>query len=124
MCWPWSLTGCQTVQTTEAGAVGVDRKQTMTSLVSSQEVEKQAAQQYAQVLAQAKKKDLLNQNPQQVQRVRAVAARLIPQVDRVSQRRGEMELGSERADVQGHQRLVHAGRQDRCLHRAHGTARS
>ena len=75
-----ALTACQTVQTTEAGAVGVDRKQTMTSLVSSQEVEKQAAQQYAQVLAQAKKKDLLNQNPQQVQRVRAVAARLIPQV--------------------------------------------
>jgi predicted Zn-dependent protease len=74
------LPACQTVQTTEAGAVGVDRKQTMTSLVSSQEVEKQAAQQYAQVLAQAKKKDLLNQNPQQVQRVRAVAARLIPQV--------------------------------------------
>ncbi len=74
------LTACQTVQTTEAGAVGVDRKQTMTSLVSSQEVEKQAAQQYAQVLAQAKKKDLLNQDPQQVQRVRAVAARLIPQV--------------------------------------------
>jgi predicted Zn-dependent protease len=75
-----ALTACQTVQTTEAGAVGVDRKQTMTSLVSSQEVEKQAAQQYAQVLAEAKKKDLLNQNPQEVQRVRAVAARLIPQV--------------------------------------------
>jgi len=75
-----ALTACQTVQTTEAGAVGVDRKQTMTSLVSSQEVEKQAAQQYAQVLAEAQKKGLLNQNPQQVQRVRAVAARLIPQV--------------------------------------------
>ncbi len=75
-----ALTACQTVQTTEAGAVGVDRKQTMTSLVSSQEVEKQAAQQYAQVLAEAQKKNLLNQNPQQVQRVRAVAARLIPQV--------------------------------------------
>ena len=83
-----ALTGCQTVQTTEAGAVGVDRKQTMTSLVSSQEVEKQAAQQYAQVLAQAKKKDLLNQNPQQVQRVRAVAARLIPQVTVFRERRG------------------------------------
>jgi predicted Zn-dependent protease len=75
-----ALSACQTVQTTEAGAVGVDRKQTMTSLVTSQEVEKQAAQQYSQVLAEAKKKDLLNQNPQQVQRVRAVAARLIPQV--------------------------------------------
>ncbi len=75
-----TLASCQTVQTTESGAVGVDRKQTMTSLVTSEEVERQASQQYAQVLAQAKQKGLLNQNPQQVQRVRAVAARLIPQV--------------------------------------------
>ncbi|HQR19600.1 MAG TPA: M48 family metallopeptidase [Burkholderiaceae bacterium] len=75
-----TVVGCQTVKTTEGGTVGVDRKQTMTSLVSSQEVEKQAAQQYAQVLAQAQKKGLLNQNPQQVQRVRVVASRLVPQV--------------------------------------------
>jgi predicted Zn-dependent protease len=75
-----ALAACQSVQTTEAGAVGVDRKQTMTSLVTSEEVERQASQQYAQVLTQAKQKGLLNQNPQQVQRVRAVAGRLIPQV--------------------------------------------
>jgi predicted Zn-dependent protease len=75
-----ALSSCQTVKTTEAGAVGVDRKQTMTSLVSSAEVERQASQQYAQVIAQARQKGLLNQNPQQVQRVRAVAARLVPQV--------------------------------------------
>jgi predicted Zn-dependent protease len=74
------LVACQSVQTTEGGVVGIDRKQTMTSLVSSQQVEKQAAQQYAQVLAEAKQKGLLNQDPQQVQRVRAIAARLIPQV--------------------------------------------
>jgi predicted Zn-dependent protease len=52
----------------------------MTTLISSEQVEKQAAQEYAQVMAQAQKKGLLNQNPQQVQRVRAVATRLIPQV--------------------------------------------
>ncbi len=75
-----TLTACQTVQTTRSGEIGVDRKQTMTSLVSSKEVEQQANQQYAQVLAEARKKGLLNQDPQQVQRVRAVAARLIPQV--------------------------------------------
>ena len=74
------LGACTTVQTTQGGEVGVNRKQTMTSLVSSEQIEKQAAQEYAQVLAQAQKKGLLNQNPQQVQRVRAVAARLIPQV--------------------------------------------
>ena len=53
----------------------------MTSLVTSEEVERQASQQYAQVLAQAKQKGLLNQNPQQVRRVRTVAERLIAQVD-------------------------------------------
>ena len=75
-----ALTACQTEQTTRSGEIGVDRKQTMTSLVSSKEVEQQASQQYAQVLAEARKKGLLNQDPQQVQRVRAIAARLIPQV--------------------------------------------
>jgi len=74
------LAACQTVQTTQGGEVGVDRKQTMTSLVTSEQIERQAAQEYAQVLAQAQKKGVLNQNPQQVQRVRAVAARLVPQV--------------------------------------------
>ena len=75
-----ALAACQTVQTTRGGEIGVDRKQAMTSLVSSQEVEQQASQEYAQIMEAAKKKALLNQNPQQTQRVRAIAARLIPQV--------------------------------------------
>jgi predicted Zn-dependent protease len=74
------LASCQTVQTTQGGEVGVTRKQTMTSLVTSKEVEQQATQQYTQVLAQAQKKGVLNEDPQQVKRVRAIAARLIPQV--------------------------------------------
>ncbi len=86
---PWHVTlgvalllaACQTVQTTRGGDIGVDRKQTMTTLVSSQEVEQEANKQYAQVLAAASKKGLLNENPQQVQRVRAIAARLIAQVN-------------------------------------------
>ena len=72
--------GCQSVQTTEGGVVGVDRKQSMTSLVSAKEIEQQAAQEYGQLMAQAQKKGLLNQNPQHVQRVRAAAQRLIPHV--------------------------------------------
>jgi predicted Zn-dependent protease len=72
--------GCQSVQTTGGGAVGVERKQQMTSLVSEKEIEQQASQEYGQLMAQAQKKGLLNQNPQQLQRVRATAQRLIPQV--------------------------------------------
>ena len=74
------LSACTTVQTTQGGEVGVNRKQTMTSLITTEQIEKEAAQEYAQVMAQAQKKGLLNHSPQQVQRVRAVAARLIPQV--------------------------------------------
>jgi predicted Zn-dependent protease len=72
--------GCQSVETTEAGVVGVDRRQSMTSMVSAKEVEQQAEQEYAQLMAQAQKKGMLNQNPQQLQRVRTIAQRLIPQV--------------------------------------------
>jgi predicted Zn-dependent protease len=74
------LGACTTVQTTQGGEVGVNRKQTMTSLITTEQIEKEAAQEYAQLMAQAQKKGLLNHNPQQVQRVRGVAARLIPQV--------------------------------------------
>jgi predicted Zn-dependent protease len=74
------VAGCQSEQTTQGGVVGVDRKQPMTSLVSAKEVEQQASQEYSQILVQAQKKGLLNQNPQHVQRVRATAQRLIPHV--------------------------------------------
>lgn len=68
------LAGCKS--TTAAGTVGVERKQTL--LLSSREVNNAAAQSYGQILAQAQSKGLLNRNPQQVARVRAVANRLIP----------------------------------------------
>lgn len=72
------LGACQTVQTTSAGAVGVDRKQQM--LVSSEDIDKGAAQAYAQELAKARDKGTLNQDQRKLQRVRAISERLIPQV--------------------------------------------
>ncbi len=75
-----ALSACQTVETTRGGQIGVDRKQSMTSLVSSREVDEQASQEYAQVIEGARRKGLLNQNAQQVQRVRTIATRLIQQV--------------------------------------------
>jgi len=68
--------GCATQQTTAAGTVGVDRSQTM--LVSSEDVERAAGQQYAQIMEQARKKGILNRDPVQVQRVQTVVKRLIP----------------------------------------------
>jgi predicted Zn-dependent protease len=70
------LTGCTTVQTTSAGAVGVDRTQRM--MVSEQDVEKSAAQAYAQELQRAREAGKLNTNPQLTARVRGIAQRLIP----------------------------------------------
>ena len=73
------LAACETVQTTDAGTVGVTRKQQVSSVVSAKEVEAAADKQYDQMMAEAQKKGLLNRNPQQVQRVKVIAQRLIPQ---------------------------------------------
>jgi len=69
--------GCQTVQTTQGGAVGVDRQQSM--LVSSESVNQSAARAYLQTTSAAAKKGQLNRDAAQVERVRAIARRLIPQ---------------------------------------------
>lgn len=72
-----ALGACETVQTTQGGVVGVDRPQRM--VVSEQEIEQAAQQQYAQMMSEARAKGLLNTNPSYVARVRAIANRLIPQ---------------------------------------------
>ena len=71
-----ALCGCETVQTTQGGVVGVDRKQSM--LVSSAEMDRAAVDAYGQVIADARKKNQLNSDPAQVERVRGIAKRLIP----------------------------------------------
>src|SRR5258707_9861064 len=73
-----ALCACETVQTTQGGAVGIERKQSMSPLVSSAQMDRSAAEAYAQVLSDARKKGQLDHDPAQVARVRAVANRLIP----------------------------------------------
>lgn len=71
-----ALVACQTVQTTGAGAVGIERGQMM--LLSSQQIDEASAQQYQQVLAEARKQSALNRDAQQLARVRAITRRLTP----------------------------------------------
>ncbi|HEV7477013.1 MAG TPA: M48 family metallopeptidase [Burkholderiales bacterium] len=70
-------TGCQTVETTQSGVVGVDRQQHM--LISSEQMNAGAEKAYADLLAQAKAKGALDSDPAQAQRVQAIVKRLIPQ---------------------------------------------
>jgi predicted Zn-dependent protease len=69
--------GCQTVQTTGGGAVGVDRGQMM--MVSAEEVEQASGKQYQLLIAEARSKGVLNRNAAQVQRVRTIVGRLTAQ---------------------------------------------
>lgn len=71
-----ALTGCQTVQTTSSGAVGVERQQRM--MVSAAQINAAAEQSYAHTMQEAQAKGVLNRDGNQVNRVRAIASRLIP----------------------------------------------
>ncbi len=73
------LMACSSVKTTEPGAVGVSRTQRMSSLVSEADLDSGAQQAYAEVLTKEKQGGNLNVDPAMTQRVRAIAARLIPQ---------------------------------------------
>jgi predicted Zn-dependent protease len=69
------LHGCSS--TTGAGTVGADRRQLL--LVSADELNRSAAQQYAQLTQKAAQQGALDQDAAETARVRRIAARLIPQ---------------------------------------------
>lgn len=73
-----SILGCETVQTTQAGAVGVTRKQQMS--VSREQVDQQSAAAYNQMKQEAGQKKVLNTDPAVLARVQNIANRLIPHV--------------------------------------------
>jgi predicted Zn-dependent protease len=70
------LHGCQTVDTTQPGVVGVDRDQRM--FVSAEQINGASEKAYQQVLAEAQKQGALDRDPVAVQRLKTVAGRLIP----------------------------------------------
>jgi predicted Zn-dependent protease len=69
------LAGCESVRTTSAGAVGVDRKQQM--LVPSATIEEGAAQAYEAELKAARDKGVLNTDRAQLARVTTIAKRIV-----------------------------------------------
>ncbi|MGE4337415.1 MAG: M48 family metallopeptidase [Pigmentiphaga sp.] len=71
---------CAPVQTTGSGAVGVDRKQYVSSLVTPSQVEQAAAQAYAETLSQARAEGALNRDAATVRRVQGISKRLIAEV--------------------------------------------
>lgn len=72
-----TVTACETVQTTQGGVVGIERKQRMA--VGAEQIEQAASQEYAELIAAEQRKGNVNRNPAQAQRVRAIASRLINQ---------------------------------------------
>jgi predicted Zn-dependent protease len=66
---------CETVNTTSAGAVGVDRKQQM--MVSPETIEQGAAQAYEAELKAARDKGVLNSDRNQLARVSTIAKRIV-----------------------------------------------
>jgi predicted Zn-dependent protease len=71
-----AISACETVQTTQGGAVGIERQQRMA--VPAEAIEQASGQQYAEMMAKERQKGTLNRNQSQVNRVRAIASRLIP----------------------------------------------
>jgi len=76
---PALLAGCQSVQTTSAGAVGVDRSQYMFFAISSAEIEQQYAKTYQELLIEADEKHLLDYESKNSERVDRISERLIKQ---------------------------------------------
>jgi predicted Zn-dependent protease len=70
------LVGCQSVETTKPGVVGVDRDQRM--MVSADEVHSGSVKAYAQMMAEAKSKNVLDRDPAMLKRVQDITQRLIP----------------------------------------------
>ncbi len=73
-----ALIACETIQTTQPGAVGITRKQQMS--VSREQVDQQSAAAYNQMKQEAGQKKVLNTDPVMLARVQTIANRLIPHV--------------------------------------------
>ena len=73
------LAGCQSVNTTSGGAVGVERKQYMFSMLSTDEVNQMYAQSYQKTVGEASTQGVLDKTSSDAKRIQAISDRLIAQ---------------------------------------------
>lgn len=73
------LAGCQSVNTTSGGAVGVERKQYMFSMLSTDEVNQMYAQSYQKTVGEANTKGVLDKTSNDAKRIQMISDRLIAQ---------------------------------------------
>lgn len=74
-----ALSGCQAVNTTHSGAVGVERKQYMLSMLSTQEINQSYAEMYRETMQKAKAKGQLDTRSAQARRLQTISRNLIAQ---------------------------------------------
>ncbi len=77
---PLLLAGCQAVNTTSGGVLGVERQQYMFSLLPTEQVNQQYAQSYQQTLSEASDKKALITNSKDARRLQTIGKRLIAEV--------------------------------------------
>ncbi len=70
------LVGCQAVETTSSGAVGVERKQYMFKALSAEEIDKASSDAYGQLIAEAKADGKLHTNTKDGKRLQQIAQRM------------------------------------------------
>ncbi len=74
------LSGCQSVNTTASGAIGVERKQYMLSGLKSEQINDSYAKMYMQTLNEAAEQGALEQNTELSRRLQGIGRRLIAEV--------------------------------------------
>ncbi len=74
------LVGCQSVRTTQGGAVGVDRQQHMFTLLSEKEVDAMSKASYKEMRQSASKEKRLVTEGKPLKRLQTIADRLVAQV--------------------------------------------
>lgn len=73
------LAGCQSVNTTSGGAIGVERKQYMFSMLSTDQVNQMYAQSYQKTVGEASGQGVLDKTSNDAKRIQVISDRLIAQ---------------------------------------------